>query len=219
MPNGALDLSGLCTLWGCLSYTPLVATSTRTAVLLPARQVSASVKRHIGGLLAANRRVVAIALLFASASLQQCSNRRIPCPPDLLVLPGAENLDCRRYAGSLQVGYDLAADHPASAAISALNAHLAARGWRQLPEDPLNPGLPTSHVTGWGTFLDGTENPTQVVHQWMADWANDKGDVIRFSLRYQFPKGGPENLRKMHVFGIFVPSELAKSGQPADGPK
>lgn len=42
-PNGALDLPRLCANLACLSYTPLVATATRTNVPLLARQVSAGV--------------------------------------------------------------------------------------------------------------------------------------------------------------------------------
>ncbi len=47
-PNGALDLPGLTAPQAFLSYTPAVANEAQTNIQLPARQVSASVKRHWG---------------------------------------------------------------------------------------------------------------------------------------------------------------------------
>jgi hypothetical protein len=202
-PNSALDQT----------VPPVTPVAVGQRVRQSGPPVSASVRQH--ELCGLRRRQISISVLtlFAFLGIWGCS-RRVTCPPELLVVAGAYDADCRPYAGTMQVNYELRIAYPADAVISELNSHLEGLGWRQLREDFLNPGFPTSHVDGWSEFLDSTVQPTAVIHQWMADWTNDQGDIVRFALRYTFPRGGKEDLTKLHVFGILLPSKVAHQPWP-----
>jgi hypothetical protein len=132
------------------------------------------------------------------------------CPPSLIVLPGATNINCRSFEGTIQVTYRLAVEYPADATIATLRRQLRMLGWLPLAEDFLNPGLSSSIVEGWSVFVDGTVHPEQMVHQWMADWIGLDGQVVRFGLRYSTPAGA-KSLNDLHVAGILTPAAMAKA--------
>jgi hypothetical protein len=137
--------------------------------------------------------------------------QNVPCPPALIVLPGAADVHCGPFEGSVQVTYHLAVPYPAKSTLADLQAKLRTLGWLPLAEDFLNPGLPSSMLRGWYAFLDGTVEPERTIHQWMADWVDLDGQVLRFALRYYTVSGGTERLTDLRVAGILTPAAMAKA--------
>ena len=136
-----------------------------------------------------------------------------PCPTSLVVVPGARDLRCAPSRGTIQVAYSLTSPYPATQVLSSLNDSLRTQDWLPLHEDFMNPGLESSHARGWTSFEDATVDPPRSVHQWLADWVNLKGEILRFSLRYSLPKGSPAHLEALDVVGILIPREVAKAGR------
>ena len=77
-----------------------------------------------------------------------------------------------------------------------------------LKEDYLNPGLNMSHVEGWSEFDDASRPPTKAVHQWMGDWEDKYGNVIRYVFRYTYPKSEKKNLSNLQIHAIYTPAPL-----------
>ncbi len=138
---------------------------------------------------------------------------RMPDRASLIVLPGADAVVFTRRAGSEQVGYQLNQEYPAKAALKEVSDQLAEQGWKPLKEDFLNPGEPSSHVTGWTNFGDGTSQPEQEVFQWLADWTNPDGDVIRYTLQYRTSSSEPTAADKLSVNATFIPAAQAKAAR------
>ena len=74
--------------------------------------------------------------------------------------------------------------------IAQIKARTQEASWHALPEDWLNPGIPSSVVRGWTNYLDKSHTPTTFVHQWQAQWSNSAGDILDYSLWYTSP-GSP----------------------------
>jgi hypothetical protein len=83
------------------------------------------------------------------------------------------------------VSYRLEAEFPAPAVTSEVNSMAAASGWQPLTEDFFNPGIPTSHVRGWTSYLDLSRGPQAAMHQWQSAWRNAAGDLLEYSLWYR----------------------------------
>lgn len=122
----------------------------------------------------------------------------------LMVLDGASNV---RHLGTNdgEVSYTLDEPHPATKTIATIRARLEASGWKPENEDFMNPGLQNAHVRGWADYVDGTKGDAQVF-VWIADWSSARGDVVRYALRYVYPKGsGPHDARPpLEVSGMYM---------------
>lgn len=121
----------------------------------------------------------------------------------LVVITGAKDVtQVNSGWGTTQVSYTDARKFPAAEALSELSGKLKASGWTELKEDAFNPGKPSGQ--GWTTFgdRDGKE-----VRQWMADWKDSNGNVVRYELTYTFPANSRE-LGPLNVVGIFTPAAL-----------
>jgi hypothetical protein len=90
-----------------------------------------------------------------------------------------------------------------------ITQELELKGWHPLKESFLNPDIPSSITKGWEAFIDGTSDPNQQVHQWIADWSNSSGDILTYGLQYRYPEKGEENLKTLFVFGHYTPKEIA----------
>ena len=66
-----------------------------------------------------------------------------------------------------------------------IETHLESLGWEPRSELRDNPGIETSFVRGWTKYTDRTLSPPREVRQWIGEWQNAAGDVIRYSLHYQ----------------------------------
>ena len=128
-------------------------------------------------------------------------------PEALIVCPGAEHVNWVRFEGTDQLGYQLEIEYPANGVVSCISSQLKKTGWRPLPEDYWNPGLPSSHVRGWAQFVDATAHPDATVDQWAAQWENAAGDVVWYSLRYVYPPG---DRHRLAVNAGLIPANIAK---------
>ena len=125
----------------------------------------------------------------------------------LIVLDGALNVSRGPGAfGSRGVSYTLAEPHPAASVIDEISVRLAATGWKPLDEDWLNPGMPSSHLTGWGDFVDATVKPIRQVHQWMAQWKDGSGNIVTYTFLYSYPENGKPDLSSLSVNGAWYPA-------------
>jgi len=138
-------------------------------------------------------------------------DKKPPNYPDaLILLPNASEIRYYELAGTYQLTYRVSVEYPAKPAIAAISEELKRLNWAPLGEDYLNPGLSSSHVRGWTSFEDATKKPRQTVHQWLADWENQTGEVVTYGFRYQYESGKTEDLRHLTVIAIFIPAPLAK---------
>jgi len=115
-----------------------------------------------------------------------------------------------RDGGSIQLSYKTKEEYPATSVIKQLSAQLEANGWKPLKEDYLNPGLPSSHVNGWSDFEDHSCPPIEIVHQWMGDWEDKYGNIVRYVFRYEYPKNKDKNLSILQIHEIYSPASLIK---------
>lgn len=136
-------------------------------------------------------------------------------PPSLVVLPGAENVGFVRAAwGQDQVSYELRVADEAHAPLSLLAARLKAQGWTPQAEDFLNPGEPVGFARGWteSRLPDKPGRPETDERQWLGDWRDADGDVVRFLWLHDLPAAprargrGPVTMR---VLGLHLPAALA----------
>jgi hypothetical protein len=92
---------------------------------------------------------------------------------------------------SFWVTYTVKRKYPAIDVIDEISSRLKKLGWRPLKDDWLNPGSPTSHVTGWTEFVDATPaSAPQHVDQWRAQWENDDGEIVLYNFSYYSPTAG-----------------------------
>lgn len=134
-------------------------------------------------------------------------------PDALILLPNATNVKYYEIYGSLQLIYKMKADYPAADVIEAISAKLKQDKWEVLKQDFLNPGISSSHVSGWSSYKDARKKPTQTVHQWLGDWENESGDILRYGFTYQYENNEHKDLTNLTVIAIFIPAPLAKQGR------
>lgn len=137
----------------------------------------------------------------------------------LIVPDGAAQLHSEPGAyGSHHVAYALTEQYPASNAIRQISSRLEALGWTPLQEDWLNPGLPSSHTSGWTGFLDGTTTPMHHVRQWSAQWQDAPGNIVDYTLSYSYPESGTPDLQTLWINESWYPEAGVKFMQQATQP-
>ncbi len=149
---------------------------------------------------------------------QAAPNRdRCPSRPEaLIVVDGARHLECETTDGTYQVTYEIAERYPADATLSRIRSELSRLGWRPLDEDFLNPGVPSSHRSGWTSFEDSTTEPRSLAHQWYAQWEAPNGDIVAFGLLYRSPLSGANAVyekpavEKLTVSAKHLPCEIVR---------
>jgi len=155
-----------------------------------------------------------LCILFISFTAINCTEKNnqpaIDYSNSLIILKNASNVKYTKLNGTDQVSYKIITPYPATDTITELNNKLMIKGWKPLEKDWLNPEIPTSHVRGWTNHIDATKNPNLEVHSWMSDWANNKEDILVFSLSYRYPVKTVPNMLELNVTAIYVPEKLAK---------
>ena len=164
-------------------------------------------------------RVVAIclagSLLFnpapvLSSHLGQRANDAEQYSASLVVAPLVKSPKYLRYQdGRQQVIYSTESEYPAEDVLSFIGAELKKRGWKPLPQDFLNPEIPSSHQRGWTFFEDHTQKPWTGVYAWNADWENGSHDIVVYALRYESPDNSTRNLKNLQVIALFIPAVIA----------
>jgi hypothetical protein len=158
--------------------------------------------------------------LIGATLVSACSGRSksvAQLPVELAVPETAQDVAVREESGAVVVRYRLPMQYPAEEFLADVRARLEKRGWRPQAMDLLNPTIRSSHLRGWTHFFDATVSPRAGVHQWLADWRNDSGDVVVYALRYSAPAG--EAWREvpspatavLEVSASLIPAELAKA--------
>jgi hypothetical protein len=112
--------------------------------------------------------------------------------------------------GSIQLSYQMREDYPAHRVIKEISDTLETAGWKPLKEDHLNPGLFLSNVEGWSDFEDASRTLIKTVHQWMGDWEDKDGNIVRYVFRYTYSKNKDKNLSLLQIHAIYTPSSLVK---------
>ena len=125
----------------------------------------------------------------------------------LFAVPGAVDVRFAKLHGTEQLYYSLNTQYPARKIIDKIKAKLNALGWTPLEDSFLNPGIPTSHVSGWCNFEDATGERLQVVHSWWGDWTNNRGEIVTYILRYAYPKNNQPQLESLDVKAIYMSKE------------
>jgi hypothetical protein len=155
-------------------------------------------------------------LLFCVLSVCACTDQRKSSAetpkgfaPSLIVLPGANEVKFEKSNGADQVSYKLQVDYPAESVLEVIRSRLAKQGWKTLQEDFLNPGLPSSHVRGWTDLEDWSKEPKTHVHQWLAQWQNNSGDIVLYTLQYRYPKDKPPDMRNLQIHAAYIPARIA----------
>lgn len=125
----------------------------------------------------------------------------------LFALPGAVDARFAKLHGTEQLYYSLNVQYPARKIIDKIKAKLNLLDWTPLEHSFLNPGIPTSHVSGWSSFEDATGERIQVVHSWWGDWTNNRGEIVTYILRYVYPKNNQPQLESLDVTAIYMSKE------------
>lgn len=131
-------------------------------------------------------------------------------PKSLLIYKGATNVSTYKEGSIHQLSYKLSVKYPADEVIAFVREVLKREGWHALEDDYLNPGLTSSHVTGWNSHQDGTGKVTLKVHQWLAQWKNNAGDVVWYVFRYTYPLQADPDMDTLDVFASYFPSDIAR---------
>ena len=128
----------------------------------------------------------------------------------LVVAPSAKSPKYLKYQdGRQQVIYSTESEYPAEDVLSFIRAELKKRGWKPLPQDFLNPEIPSSHQRGWTFFEDHTQKPWTGVYAWNADWENGSHDIVVYVLRYESPDNSTRDLKNLQVIALFIPADIA----------
>jgi hypothetical protein len=131
--------------------------------------------------------------------------------PDALILyPNAKDIWFGKVGLTDQLTYSVDAKFPASGVIGSISDGLAKKGWEPLTHDFLNPQLSSSQVRVWQDFLDWT-GPTKLrVHQWLGDWQDKSGNIVRYAFRYAYSEHDPADLIHLRVAGIFISASVVR---------
>lgn len=154
--------------------------------------------------------LVTVALIATSAPCKASDTKS-----ELIILSGATEVRASKSENQDQASYLLKADFPATGIIEEIKTRMAKNGWQPLKEDLLNPGLSSSMVRGWSEFTDATKKPKRTVHQWITDWSNSKGEIVRYVLRYEYPEGKAKDLKNLKVVALRLSATTVKEAKKA----
>jgi hypothetical protein len=87
---------------------------------------------------------------------------------------------------------------------------MAQHGWTAQGEDALNPGIPTSTVRGWTSYIDARHPSRTRRYVWTGEWRNAQGDLASYVFSYVIPENGAEALSRMQVYSNVVEAEAER---------
>ncbi len=136
-------------------------------------------------------------------------------PAALILYPGATDIRFDERGDGDTVSYHVTSKFPATPVIELISYKLKKAGWEPLKYYFLNPNpdLPSSHVTGWTYFFDGTKDPTQCVHQWSGDWKDPSGNIVTYMFRYEQLGCSTLALTDLEVLGVYATADVARQTQ------
>ncbi len=135
----------------------------------------------------------------------------------LLLYPGAKEVWRGRRAGTDQLTYHVKERLPASGVIDWISAKLWGQNWKPLPYDSLEPdnAAGASQMRGWHPFIDATGNTQYCVQQWIGDWKDGSGNIVRYVFHYKLPKGCAPDSDDLGVSAVYVSAPLVKQMREA----
>jgi hypothetical protein len=146
--------------------------------------------------------VVVVLALCAAACRQHREVIPNDLPAELILLPKARHVKYTRGDQSVTIGYEADLAFPADVLLGTINRSLGSP-WRALNDIWLNPGVASSHVTGWTYYPDGR-------HYWRAEWRAPDDRMVEYILQYQSVKPGdghtlsqPDNARLRVIATMF----------------
>lgn len=131
-------------------------------------------------------------------------------PAALILYPGATDIRFDERGSTGRLSYRVSSKFPATPVIELISHKLQKAGWEPMKYDFLNPSLPSSHMTGWTYFLDGTKDPTQCVHQWLGDWKDPSGNIVTYGFRYEQLSCSTVALADLQVGAWYTPADVAR---------
>lgn len=131
------------------------------------------------------------------------------CSEALVVLPLADNVKCVVRPEQEELSYEVVQEWPATEGLKRIQETLRKQGWRPMLEDFLNPGVPSSHVVGWRSYLEDD----RTVQQWLAQWKNEHGEVVWYALIYKSPEHGEQRPTGLSVKAVLFKAPAAKKMQ------
>ena len=115
-------------------------------------------------------------------------------PVEIQPIPDAQTVVARMYGGDAGSQYTMTVDHTPEDVTRAVEAKLNPQQWHKREFDHLNPDIPTAHVRGWQRFFDETKGAW--IHQWSAEWENDRGEIVSYDLAYSTEGSATEELHR-----------------------
>jgi hypothetical protein len=134
-------------------------------------------------------------------------------PAALILSPGSTGVRFDEQGNTARLSYHVSSKFPATSVIDWISDQLQKAGWKPLKYDFLNPNSPSSHVTGWPYQLDGTKNPALCVHQWLGDWRDPSGNIVRYGFRYKQLGCSTLALTDLEVTGWYTPADVVRQMQ------
>lgn len=155
-----------------------------------------------------------IPVIAIAATLTACESaktQQVQLPSGFFIPEGARQVQFYERDAVREVSYKLDVAYPASPFLCELTQHLDDGHWHGLREDAFNPGLESSLVRGWTNFGNASRRPETHVHSWGAQWRNQRGDLLTYGIRYEYPENTRPRLSTMSVTALIWPAELVRS--------
>jgi hypothetical protein len=131
------------------------------------------------------------------------SSRPADFPDFLKPVPGAINIDYVVPAYTRQkyrnLSYIINDSYPADMTIGLIYQQLAEAGFKIMYYSLNNPTVPASPITDWTSYRDTRKNPVHLIHEWSANWINNKNEIVTVFFKYKHPYPGPEDLNTLYV--------------------
>lgn len=132
----------------------------------------------------------------------------------------AEKVNYYTLGGAYQVSYNVKICFPAAAFIDKMVKAMSQREWKRLEFDHNNPEIKLNHAkkpAEWSYFIDASKKTQEDVWQWIDDWKDSSGNIIRYLLMYRTAR--ESNLKEQRYFKrpekcelkvvtIYIPAEL-----------
>lgn len=174
-----------------------------------------------------NRLAAVVALLLVvSCHREEDGLQRGVAPglaPELVPVAGATNIRSGVGAGGERVTYTLSRPYPARDVILSISNELARRGYRPYRNNWFNRDETSDFVRGWDQSLVVFKvgGRKQFMCRWWAQWGNDRGELVDYSLGYLSPSEGFTNTSEVNVAAMKLDPKTAaafpvqSAGRPA----
>jgi hypothetical protein len=149
---------------------------------------------------------IVVAMLVSWEQLLSAGQR----PDALIVCPHAKNMRLSQVVNTVHLSYNVRDEFPAAATIRHISSELQKRGWRAIPYDVLTPKQSVPLVQVWQHFPSVAGSTVECNYEWIGNWRNQSGDVVRYILLYRYPQSGVHDLMNLEVRAMYAPAFVVK---------